>query len=107
MNEKPSKRKRFKAFILQRKLNTLNRVGIKVIRPMLVITMMSAIITLICALKGFARTDVLVIVTVLLVVLCFIQSFKLKKSFRTIHHFKGSRHRSHEHASASGETSEG
>ena len=44
---------------------------------------------------------------VLLVVLCFIQSFKLKKSFRTIHHFKGSRHRSHEHASASGETSEG
>ena len=57
MNEKPSKRKRFKAFILQRKLNTLG---------LLVITLMSAIITLICALKGFARTDVLVIVTLLL-----------------------------------------
>ena len=97
MNEKLSKRERFKAFILQRKLNSLG---------LLVITMMSAIITLICALKGFARTDVLVIVTVLLVVLCFIQSFKLKKSFRTIRHFKGSRHRSHEHASSVGETSE-
>ena len=60
MNEKPSKRKRIKAFILQRKLNKLG---------LLVITLMSAIITLICALKGFARTDVLVIVTVLLVVL--------------------------------------
>ena len=49
MNEKPSKRKRFKAFILQRKLNTLG---------LLVITMMSAIITLICALKGFARWNI-------------------------------------------------
>ena len=97
MNEKPSKRKRFKAFILQRKLNTLG---------LLVTTLMSAIITLICVLKGFARTDVLVIVTLLLIVLCFIQAFKLKKSFRTIHHFKGSRHRSHEHASSVGETSE-
>ena len=89
MNEKPSKRKRFKAFILQRKLNTLG---------LLVITLMSAIITLICALKGFARTDVLVIVTLLLIVLCFIQAFKLKKSFRTIpQHFKASRSR-HLHA---------
>ena len=65
MNEKPSKRKRFKAFILQRKLNTLG---------LLVITMMSAIITLICARKGFARTDVLVIVTVLLSLLAALVS---------------------------------
>lgn len=98
MNKKLSKRERFKSFILQRKLNSLG---------LLVITTMSAIITLICALKNFARTDVLLIVTILLVVLCFIQYFKLKSSFRTIHHFKGSRHRSRGQSPASGETSEG
>ena len=98
MNEKLSKRERFKAFILQRKLNSLG---------LLVITMMSAIITLVCALRGFVHTDVLILLAALLVVLCFIQSFKLKKSFRTIHHFKGSRHRSRGQSSASGETSEG
>ena len=98
MSQKPSKRQRFKNFILRRKLNVLG---------LLVITVMSALITLVCAIRGFVYTDILFIVSLLLVALCFVQSIKLKKSFRTIHHFKGSRHRSHEHASASGETSEG
>ena len=98
MNSKPSKRQRFKNFILRRKLNTLG---------LLVITLMSGLITIACAVRGFSHTDILIFVTALLVILCFVQKVKLKKSFRTIHHFKGSRHRSHEHASASGETSEG
>ena len=98
MSQKPSKRQRFKNFILRRKLNVLG---------LLVITVMSALITLVCAIRGFVYTDILFIVSLLLVALCFVQSIKLKKSFRTIRHFKGSRHRSHEHASASGETSEG
>ena len=89
MNSKPSKRQRFKNFILRRKLNTLG---------LLVITLMSGLITLACALRGFAYTDILLIVTVLLVVLCFVQGIKLKKSFLTLpQHFK-SAHRLHAHA---------
>ena len=85
MNPKPSKRQRFKNFILRRKLNTLG---------LLVITVMSALITLACAFHGFIYTDILIFVTVLLVALCFVQSIKLKKSFRTIpQHFKASRRR--------------
>ena len=98
MSQKPSKRQRFKNFILRRKLNTLG---------LLVITLMSGLSTIACAVRGFSHTDILIFVTALLVILCFVQKVKLKKSFRTIRHFKGSRHRSHEHASASGETSEG
>ena len=55
-------------------------------------------ITLVCAIRGFVYTDILFIVSLLLVALCFVQSIKLKKSFRTIpQHFKASRHR-HLHA---------
>ena len=80
MNPKPSKRQRFKNFILRRKLNVLG---------LLVITVMSALITLVCAIRGFVYTDILFIVSLLLVALCFVQSIKLKKSFRTLpHHFK-------------------
>ena len=64
MNPKPSKRQRFKNFILRRKLNTLG---------LLVITVMSALITLACAFHGFIYTDILIFVTVLLVALCFVQ----------------------------------
>ena len=84
MSQKPSKRQRFKNFILRRKLNVLG---------LLVITVMSALITLVCAIRGFVYTDILFIVA-----LCFVQSIKLKKSFRTIpQHFKSSRRR-HLHA---------
>lgn len=97
MSQKPSKRQRFKNFILRRKLNVLG---------LLVITVMSALITLACALRGFAYTDILIFVSVLLVALCFVQSVKLKKSFRTIpQHFKASRRR-HLHASENMETPE-
>ena len=43
MSQKPSKRQRFKNFILRRKLNVLG---------LLVITVMSALITLVCAIRG-------------------------------------------------------
>ena len=85
MNPKPSKRQRFKNFILRRKLNTLG---------LLVITLMSGLITIVCAVRGFSHTDILIFVTALLVILCFVQKVKLKKSFRTIpQHFKSSRRR--------------
>lgn len=83
-----SKREKLKAFFLRRKINAMG---------LLVITMMSAIITILCALVGFSRTDVLAIVTALLVLLCFVQSFKLKKSFRTIHASRGLRKKRRPH----------
>ena len=57
MNPKPSKRQRFKNFILRRKLNTLG---------LLVITLMSGLITIACAVRGFSHTDILILVTALL-----------------------------------------
>ena len=75
MNPKPSKRQRFKNFILRRKLNTLG---------LLVITLMSGLITIVCAVRGFSHTDILIFVTVLLVILCFVQKVKLRKSFRCL-----------------------
>ena len=68
MSQKPSKRQRFKNFILRRKLNVLG---------LLVITVMSALITLVCAIRGFVYTDILFIVSLLLVALCFVQSINL------------------------------
>ena len=75
-------RERFKAFILRRKLNAFG---------LLVITLLSLITTIICALVGFKRTDVLVIVTILLIALCFVQRYKMRSSFRTIKSTRGFR----------------
>ena len=75
-------RERLKAFILRRKLNAFG---------LLSITVASVLITLLCALIGFPRTDILAVVTVLLVLLCFVQAFRMRSSFRTIRSFKGSR----------------
>lgn len=75
-------KERLRAFIQRRRINALG---------LLVLTFLSAIITILCALTGFARTNILAIVTLLLVVLCLIQEVKLRKSFRTIKSFKGSR----------------
>lgn len=75
-------KERLKAFILRRKLNIFG---------LMAITVISALITLICALTGFARTNLLVIITVLLVLLCFVQGIKMRSSFRTIRSFKGAR----------------
>lgn len=75
-------REKLRAFMLRRKLNTIG---------LLVITAISALITIICAIKGFGRTELLALVTVLLILLCILQEFKLRSSFRTIRAFKGFR----------------
>lgn len=77
-------RERLKAFIARRKINALG---------LTVITAASALITLYCALTGFKRTDVLVLVTIAMIVLCLIQAFKNKKPFRTMKSFRGWRKR--------------
>jgi len=78
-------REKLKAFMERRKINTFG---------LMVITAVSAVITLVCALFGFARTDILALVTIALIVLCIVQMYKMRSSFRTIRSFKGSRKRS-------------
>ena len=75
-------RKRLSAFIARRKINALG---------LTVLTAASAIITLICAMTGFAHTDVLALVTIAMVVLCLVQYFRNRKGFRTMRAFKGKR----------------
>lgn len=73
-------KERLKAFIARRKINALG---------LTIITCASALITLCCALTGFKRTEILVIVTIALIALCLLQAFKNRKSFRTMKSFKG------------------
>ena len=75
-------RKRFKEFMLRRKLNAFG---------LLSVTVISLVITLICAVTHFKRTDVLIIVSFLLVLLCLIQWIKMRRSFRTLKSSKGFR----------------
>ena len=75
-------RKKLAAFIQRRKLNALG---------LTVLTAASVIISLICALTGFKHTDVLVLASIALVVLCLLQYFKNRKGFRTMHTFRVSR----------------
>ncbi len=77
-------REKLKAFVERRKINTFG---------LMAITAVSAVITLACALSGFARTDILALVTIALVALCAVQLYKMRSSFRTIRSFKGSRKR--------------
>ena len=75
-------RKKFTEFMHRRKINALG---------LTVITAASVLITLFCALTNFAHTDVLVLATIAMIVLCLLQYFKNRKGFRTMHAFKGSR----------------
>ncbi len=70
------RRERLRAFLLRRKINAMG---------LLVLTILCAVISLLCAFSDFPHTDLLLLVTVLLILLCFIQGFKLRKSFRTLH----------------------
>ena len=78
--KKPFNREKLHAFIQRRRINAVG---------LLVITLLSALVTVICAFKRFVRTDLLAVVTLMLVVLCFIQEMKLRSSFRTLRSFKG------------------
>ena len=73
-------RKILAEFIQRRKINAL---GITLL------TAASAVITLICSLSGFAHTDILILVTAALVILCLLQYFRTRKGFRTLRVFKG------------------
>lgn len=74
-------KKTLTAFIQRKKMNALG---------LTVITAASVVITLICALSGFRHTDILVIVTIAMVILCLIQYIRTRRGFRTLHQFKGS-----------------
>ena len=74
-----------KSFISRRKTNALG---------LSLITAASVIITLICAMTNFAHTDVIALVTIAFVILCLVQSIKMRKAFRTIRKFKGWRKKS-------------
>ena len=78
-------RKKLAAFVQRRKINALG---------LTVITGASAIITLLCAMTGFKHTDILVMVTIALVLLCLVQYFRNRKGFRTMPKFKGFRKKS-------------
>lgn len=73
-------KERLKAFIARRKINALG---------LSVITAASVLITLFCSMTGFKRTEILIIVTIALIVLCLLQAFKNRKAFRTMKSFKG------------------
>jgi len=87
-------RKRLAAFIQRRRINALG---------LTVITAASAIITLICSMTDFAHTDVLALVTIAMVILCFLQYFRNRKGFRTMHAFKGKRRSSRAVAASASE----
>lgn len=81
---------KLRAFLIRRRINSFG---------LFLITLTSALITLICGLRGISavKLDLLVWVTIALILLCFIQAFKMRKSFKTLHSFKG--HRKKKHAS--------
>ena len=84
-------REKLKAFIVRRKANYLG---------LLTITLVSLIATLVLALRHSRRTGILVVVTVLLLVLCALQTFKMRSSYRTMHSFHGLRKKKNRDAQA-------
>ena len=75
-------RKKLTAFLQRRRINALG---------LTVITAASVIISLICVMTNFAHTDILILVSIVMVVLCLLQYFKNRKGFRTMHAFKVSK----------------
>ena len=80
----PVNREKLREFVQRRKINAFG---------LLALTMLSVIITLLGVLTGFPRTNILVFVTIMLLLLCAVQVYKLRHSFRTIRSFKGMRKR--------------
>ena len=72
-------RKKLAAFLQRRRINALG---------LTVITAASVIISLICAMTNFEHTDILILVSIAMVVLCLLQYFKNRRGFRTMHAFK-------------------
>ena len=80
---------KLKAFLYRRRSNTIG---------LMLITALSVAVTLICAFVGFKRTDVLAWICVLLGLLCVVQYLRIRRSYRTIHAFKGTRKRNKKEA---------
>ena len=70
-------KEKLKSFMLRRKLNTFG---------LLTLTLLSALATFIGSLRGISarKLDLLVMVTIAMILLCFIQAFKMRKRFRTL-----------------------
>lgn len=77
-------REKLREFIQRRRINTFG---------LFVLTALSAAVTLLGVLTGFSRTNILAFVTIMLLLLCAVQLYKLRRSFRTIRSFKGMRKR--------------
>lgn len=77
-------RERLKAFFFRRRINFMT---------LLVITFLSIAVTLFCRMTGFipGRIVILEIVSLLLIVLCIVQAYRMRRSFRTMRNFKGRR----------------
>lgn len=76
MHKKNINKAVLKAFIQRKKINALG---------LLVITAASVILTLLGALTSFERTDMLAIITVLMILLCILHMVKNGRGFRTLH----------------------
>ena len=75
-------REKLKAFIIRRKVNFFG---------LLAITAVSALSTLALWLMHSPRTRILVAVTVLLMLLCALQAYRMRSSYRTMPDFRGFR----------------
>ncbi|MGN0775091.1 MAG: hypothetical protein ACI4MM_00290 [Candidatus Ventricola sp.] len=76
-----------KAFIQRKKINALG---------LIVITAISAVCTLLGAVTGFHRTDILAIITMIMVLLCLLQMIKNRRGFRTLRSSKTLRRKKRE-----------
>ena len=75
---------KLKEFFFRRRIN---------FATLLVLTLMSLIITTACLITGFIpeRIIILELVTLLLFILCCVQTYRMSRSFRTMKSFKGKR----------------
>ena len=77
-------REKLKAFVFRRKANLMGLVAIALIG-------LAATVAL--ALAGSPRTGVAAVVSALLILLCAVQIYRMKSSYRTIPSFRGARKR--------------
>ena len=84
-------KKKLSEFFMRRKLNLLSLVSI---------TLLSIAVTVLCLITGFIRerVGILALISALLVILCIIQTLRMKSSFRTMKDFKGKRKKKKEEA---------
>ena len=73
---------KLRAFIFRKRANFFG---------LLAITVISAVSTLVLAMLHSQRTGILVVVTVLLALLCVLQFYKMRSSYRTMPSFRGFR----------------